>query len=560
MKRIVSWCLLILPILFIIYPLWNLLTVSLGVSTMQQGISLTAYGQLLQDPQLPTVIQNTLYIAVVSTIASLFMGAMAAILTEKTDIPGCQGWRLVFILPVLLPSYVISIAWQQWAGPVGLVNGWLQHLLGRTIWNFAGIHEIVIVMAISHMPIAYLLVRSAINAIPGHLEDAARIAGARPVTVFTSVVLPLTVPALANAALLCFASALDNFGIPAFIGIPSGITVLSTLIYQKVIGLGNSQFEQAAALAVVTGLLSMIPVYFQGKIFHGPKYSREEGNREKRIYLMGKWKWLLVLLIGIWQGVTVIGPCIAMLLLSLAPAYGVPLTLGNLTFAHYISLWTDTPVVAAGLKNSLLLALISTVVVLLLAWPLARRIVLAPSSLVTFLDGIAAVPYCLPGMVVGLAVLLTWIHPIPGTSFSLYGGMTILLLAYIPRFYTFGIRTWTTAWARFSLHMEEAGHVVGAGPMTVTRRITLPMFREEALGGGTLIFLLAFTELTLSSLLAGSQFPTLGVIVFSMETAGRALESAALGTVLTLLTLGLSAGVCKYLLDEKNSEEKETKI
>jgi iron(III) transport system permease protein len=95
--------------------------------------------------------------------------------------------------------------------------------------------------------------------------------------------------------------------------------------------------------------------------------------------------------------------------------------------------------------------------------------------------------------------------------------------------------------------------------MTVTRRITLPIFREEAFGGGALIFLLAFTELTLSSLLAGSQFPTLGVIVFSMEAAGRALESAALGTLLTLLTLGLSAGVCKYLLDEKNSEEKETK-
>ncbi|AJQ28539.1 ABC transporter permease [Pelosinus fermentans] len=559
MKRIKSWWLPILPILLIIYPLWNLVAVSLGVSTVQQEISLAAYGQLLQDPQLPTVIKNTLYIAVVSTLASLFMGVVAAILTEKTDIPGRQGWRLVFILPVLLPSYVISIAWQHWAGPVGLVNDWLQNLFDLTMWDLAGINEIVIVMAISHMPIAYLLVRSALTAIPAQLEDAARIAGARPVKVFTSVVLPLTVPALANAALLCFASALDNFGIPAFIGIPSGITVLSTLIYQKVVGLGGGQFEQAAALAVVTGLLSMIPVYFQGKIFHGPKYSREEGSREKRIYPMGIWKWLLVLFVSIWQGITVVGPCLAMLLLSLAPAYGVSLTLSNLTFAHYISLWTDTPVVAAGLKNSLLLALISTAAVLLLAWSLARRIVLAPSRLVTFLDGIAAIPYCLPGMVVGLAVLLTWIHPIPGTSFSLYGGMVILLLAYIPRFYTFGIRTWTTAWARFSLALEEAGHVAGAGPMTVTRRITLPIFREEAFGGGALIFLLAFTELTLSSLLAGSQFPTLGVIVFSMEAAGRALESAALGTLLTLLTLGLSAGVCKYLLDEKNSEEKEKK-
>lgn len=536
---------MILPlILLVIYPLAKLLLISVHSDRGAFGV----YAQVLTEPQFAGAVYNTMQVSLFSTVLAVALGAAAAFITERTDIPGRQIWRLLFLLPILLPSYVMSLAWEHWIGPVGLLTQWLRAAWGGTPWTLTGLHGITAVMAVAHLPITYLLVRSALHSIPARLEQAARVAGAGPGKVLSAVTLPLLAPALVSSGLLSFASAIDNFGIPAFIGIPSGITVLSTLIYQKVIGLGASQYEQAAALSVITGICAALPVYLQGALFRGPKYRREESGGRPDVYPMGRWKYILVILLGVWQVFTVIGPAAAMFVTSLAPAYGVKVTVHNATLAHYFALWSEMPAVAQGVVNSLSLATVATVLVLFFAWPLARAVAFTPSRLVKILDAVSTIPYCLPGMVVALAVLLTWIRPIPGSSFSLYGGMGILLLAYVPRFYTFGVRAWVTAWARFSPTLEEAGRVAGAGPLMVTGRIILPNFRAEGVGGGLLIFLLAFTELTLSALLASSQFTTIGVVIFHLESAGQALESAALGTILTVCTVAFSLLVSRYLL------------
>lgn len=545
-QKVVGWYWLPL-VVCVIYPLSNLILVSLQFDGAHALLSLTAYFQIVKDPILATVLYNTLYVSLLSTLAAVLLGAAAAVITEKTDLPILPIWRLLFLLPLLLPSYVISLAWGHWLGPVGIFTRWFESCFGIVPWNITGLSGITVVMTIAHIPIAYLLVRSALLAIPGQLEEAARVAGARPSTVFLQVILPLLVPAIASGLLLSLASAVDNFGIPAFIGIPSGVTVLSTLIYQKVIGLGASQFEQAAALSVLTGIFVMVPVYLQGRLFQRPKYLREEWGNGGKPYQMGWFKWPFLIILSLWHLITIVGPFVSMLIISFAPAYGVDVTLANSTLDHYRTLFMDMPAVLPGLLNSLLLATLATSIILVISWPLARAMFFSPSRMTKLLDAIGTVPYCIPGMVLALAVLFTWLNPMPGSSFSLYGGMLILLLAYVPRFFTFGVRTWATAWPRLSPSLEEAGRIAGAGAMKVVWRIVLPNFKEEAVGGGLLIFLLAFTELTMSALLVGSRHPTLGVLLFNMESAGQTLESAALGTLLTLFTILLSVVVSQYL-------------
>ncbi|HEY3425818.1 MAG TPA: iron ABC transporter permease, partial [Negativicutes bacterium] len=470
-NKALRWVLLPLIVL-VVLPLAHLVLASL-TGESGQALSLAAYGQLLNDPQLPKVLGNTLYISCFSTVSAVLLGTVAAVITERTDIPGCQYWRLLFLFPVLVPSYVISLAWGHWVGPVGIFTGWWKTLTGMTVWNLAGVEGITVVMTIVHIPIVFLLLRSALHAVPSQLEEAGRVSGAKPAKIFWTVTLPLLIPAIVSGALLSFASAIDNFGIPAFIGIPSGVTVLSTLIYQKVIGLGASQYEQAAALSVLTGFAAMIPVYLQARLFRGPKYRREETSQKPVSYQTGKWKWLLFLILFLWEFLTVIGPFIALFLTSLTPAYGIPLSLDNLTWKHYYSLLIDVPTVAAGLANSTMLATVTTCLVLMVSWPLAKAVVFTPTKFVKLLDALCSVPFCLPGMVVALAVLMAWIRPIPGSSFGLYGGAMILLLAYIPRFLVFGVRAWVTGWARFSPVLEEAGRIAGAGSWQVTKQILL---------------------------------------------------------------------------------------
>lgn len=551
MPRQANW--LIFPLfVLIMYPLGYLVWFSFY--SLEQGLSLNIYTTLAAESRLPEILFNTLYVALGSTGLSMFLGSAGALLTEKTDIPGRQLWRLLFIFPLLVPSYIISVAWQHWVGPVGVLNKWVTSWLGYPIWIVSGLNGIMVVLAVAHIPISYMLVRSALIGSSSELEDAARISGAGPWRVFTAVTLPLLIPAFASGALLSFASAIDNFGIPAFIGIPSGVTVLSTLIYQKVIGIGAGSFEQAAALSVITGILAMTPVFVQSRLFNGPRYQREDSGTLCQPFSLGVWRWPLVALVALWAAFSVVGPFLAMAVTSLAPAYGVPLSWSNITIAHYVSLWSEIPAVKAGFFNSLALSACSTFAVLALSWPLARAVAASPSVFIRSLDSIAAVPYFLPGMVVGLATLLVWIKPLPGFPFSLYGGPGILLIAYITRFLTFGVRVWTTAWARFAPALEEAGRIAGAGTYTVTRSIVLPLFRREAAGGALLVFLLSFTELTLSSLLAGSRSPTMGLVIFNLESAGQALESAALGTVLTGFCIVLASGVTRYLLGASDRE------
>lgn len=546
MRRQPVW--LLIPLfLLIIYPLGYLVWFSFY--TPEQGISLTIYTVLARESRLPDILFNTLYVALGSTGLSVFLGSAGALLTEKTDIPGRQLWRLFFLFPLLVPSYVISVAWQHWLGPVGVLNQWLTGWLGRPLWVVSGLNGITVVLAVAHIPISYLLVRAALLSSPAELEDAARIGGASAWQVFAAVTLPLLIPALASGTLLTFASAVDNFGIPAFIGIPSGVTVLSTLIYQKIIGIGAGSFEQAAALSVLTGLLAAVPVFVQGRLFTGPRFQREDGGTPSRPFPLGAWRWPLAGIVALLTVAAMIGPFAAMAATSLTPAYGVPFSWSTATLVHYRSLWTEIPAVAAGFLNSLTLAGGGTLAVLVLSWPLARAVAAKPTVFGRVLDSIAAVPYCLPGMVVGLATLLVWIKPLPGLSFSLYGGLGILLIAYTSRFLTFGVRAWSAAWARFAPAFEEAGRIAGGGALTVSRRIILPLFRREAVGGALLIFLLSFTELTLSALLAGSRSPTIGLVVFNLESAGQALESAALGTLLTGFCLALASGVTRYLLE-----------
>lgn len=545
MRRQPLW--LILPLfVLIIYPLGYLVWFS--IFSPEQGISINTYAAIATEKRLPGILFNTLYVALGSTGLSVFLGSAGALLTEKTDIPGRQLWRILFLLPLLVPSYIMSVAWQHWVGPVGVLNQWMNSWLGHPIWVVSGLNGITVVLAVAHIPISYMLTRSALISSSSDLEDAARISGAGPWRVFTAVTLPLLLPAFVSGALLSFASGIDNFGIPAFIGIPSGITVLSTLIYQKIVGIGAGSFEQAAALSVLTGILAAVPVFLQGRLFSGPRFQREDAGTLCQPFRLGAWRWPLVAIMSIGAGFALVGPFVSMAVSSLAPAYGVPLSWSNITIAHYLSLWNEIPAVKIGFFNSLGLAACATLFVLALAWPLARAVAINPNVVSRSLDAIAAIPYCLPGMVVGLATLLVWIRPIPGLPFSLYGGLGILLIAYTSRFLTFGVRIWASAWARLSPALEEAGRIAGAGVLTVNYRIILPLFRREAVGGTLLVFLLSFTELTLSALLAGSHSPTIGLVIFNLESAGQALESAALSTLLSVFCILLASGMTRYLL------------
>jgi len=172
------------------------------------------------------------------------------------------------------------------------------------------------------------------------------------------------------------------------------------------------------------------------------------------------------------------------------------------------------------------------------------------------MEGAIALPYALPGMVLGLAMILTWIEPIRGWQPGLYGTVWLIFLSYVIRFFILQVKSSTVSIMQVGKEVEEAARINGAGYGTRWRRVLLPLYSPGMLTGLFLVFLTAFTELTISSLLWTSGSETIGVVIFSFEQAGSTTYSTALSTlIVAAILLVLTAGSWLKQLWQRRIEE-----
>src|SRR5690606_28005234 len=191
-------------------------------------------------------------------------------------------------------------------------------------------------LGLSHYPLVYLFTVDVFRKIPRELVEAAKTSGASKGQVLRRIVLPMALPGIASGGLLAFLTNLDNFGIPAFLGIPANIRVLSTYIYEQVVGFGPSAFSRAAVLSVLLGVIALAGTFIQWFLLRRSRVN--ETNRSDstpRIYLSAGKQKLLEASLWIFLLVTSLMPLITMGALSLISAYGVPFNLENLSLRNY---------------------------------------------------------------------------------------------------------------------------------------------------------------------------------------------------------------------------------
>jgi iron(III) transport system permease protein len=158
----------------------------------------------------------------------------------------------------------------------------------------------------------------------------------------------------------------------------------------------------------------------------------------------------------------------------------------------------------------------------------------------TALQLLVDLPYALPGIVFALALVLTWLpSPIPGLR--LYGTVWLLGLAYVGHYLAFALQPIGAAWRQLDPALDEAARIDGAGTLQAMRYVLLPVMLPTVVVAGLLVFLNAFSEISLSALLAGARSETLGWLVFGLEQAGDTNRAAALSVVLVAVlgALGL---------------------
>src|SRR3954467_2764003 len=169
--------------------------------------------------------------------------------------------KLMSILPIITPPFVIALALVVLFGRTGLVTGWLSALFGisRSRWIY-GLPGVTLAQLLTFTPVAFMLLYGALGAISPALEEAAQTLRASRARVFRTVTWPLLRPALANAFLLGFVESLADFANP--IVLAGNFEVLSTKIFFAIAGAQHDP-GRAAVLAIVLLALTLLAFWVQ---------------------------------------------------------------------------------------------------------------------------------------------------------------------------------------------------------------------------------------------------------------------------------------------------------
>ncbi|MEQ1506770.1 MAG: iron ABC transporter permease [Myxococcota bacterium] len=499
---------------------------------------------------------NTALLAVGTTAFAVLAGVPLGVLIARADLPGAARWRALATLPYVVPPYVAAIAWLALANPT---TGWLNlplAALGLPKLDVYGLPGMVWVMGLENTPLVMLATADALGRMDASLEEQARIAGAGPWQVLRRVTLPLAVPAIVAAGSAVFAGSAASFGVPYLLGSGSAepAWVLTTRIAQHLDLDPATGRPAATALSVaLLALSATIPALVTGWVARRSFTTVGGKATRKAPFALGAFRPVAVAAVAAFVGIGAILPLGALILLSVTDQLGAPPGPGNWSLAHYAEVLGRGRDQLAIARSVGLAAGAATVAVAfggLIA--VLDRPSRGGSDGGRWLGWLARLPYAIPGTVLALGLLLAWSQEVRLIVFdrltvalALGDSAWLLGLAYTVKFLALPTGAIDAALRGLDPALDEAARVHGAGFWTAVRRITVPILAPNLAAAWFVVFLPAFTEVTMSVLLAGPNSRVVGVLLFELQTYGDPPGAAALAVVVTAAVIAGNAAVVR---------------
>lgn len=452
---------------------------------------------------------NTLFLSSVTVVFAASLAIPAAWLVARTDLPGYRRFRSLLLLPYMIPPYLGAIAWINLCNPT---VGWLNRFASAPIFNIYSLAGMIWVLGLFFYTFIYLNCVSAMENTDPSYEEAARVSGASPLRVLTTITLPLIRPAVLSGAFLVFAATAASFGVPALIDTQGRTPVLTTRIYAYVRSGSTDGYFLAAALSALLLIVAIGTSWIADVFSHSRRITSLAGKsaRISRVRL-GAWRWPAFGFISLLFGAACVLPVSAIVLTSFMKVAG-NFDPSNFTLAKYNYVLLDYSKTIPAFVNSILLAtgVATLAIVAGLALAYLKGHPRRRSGWV--LDLCVNLPYATPGTILALGMILVWTRPV-----QLVDTLWILLLAYFAKYLSFSVKALTTNVQQVDVTLEEASRISGAGFWTTFRRIWFPLLRPGILASWFLVFMPAFSELTMSVLLVGPETETIGTVLFYLQ-------------------------------------------
>src|ERR1043166_6973845 len=402
--RLFAGGLLILLLFMVGVPLVMVVLMSLRTGFPGEGgpLTLANFIAVYSAPTTYKVLLNTLLFATGTVFITLVFAVPLVWLLTRTDLPLKGTIYVLMTVGILVPVFLRTIAWILLLSPrIGLVNQWATQIFGLdhpliSLYNIPGM---AFIQGVSFVPPAFFMLAAAYHTMDPSLEEAAYTSGISKLQTFLRINIPITWPAIAGVMVYMFMSALAVFEVPAIIGYPARILVLSASIFTATnppTGLPN--YGQAGAYGAIMLAAGLILAYFYTRLVrHGKKYTviTGRGYRPREIAL-GGWKWPALAFVFVYLAMEVFIPFLVLLWASLLPHLQLPSaeSLAQMTFDNYTHIF-DHVAALPFINTAILMFVVPTatmVLSVLVSWVVVRTNV----SFRGALDTLAFVPHAIP--------------------------------------------------------------------------------------------------------------------------------------------------------------------
>ena len=483
---------------------------------------------------------NTLLLALSCATACTALGLAFALIVTRTGFPYKRPLRVLSVLPIITPPFVIGLSLILLFGRSGLVNQFLEWAFGiePTRWIY-GMQGVLLAQVFAFTPIAFLVLIGVVEGVSPTLEEAAQTLRADRWRTFVDVSLPLMRPGLANAFLISFIESIADFGNPILLG--GNFGVLSTEIFFSVVG---AQLDQgrAAALGLVLLAFALLAFLAQRWMLGRKVYTALSGKGDaglpaplpagaRRLCYAAALPWALLTVV----------------IYAMALAGGFVETWGRdytFTLKHYVKAfgveWGPHGLIWAGaawnsfwttVTLSAVAAPLTAGLGILAAWLLTRQRFAGQAA---FEFG-TMLSFAIPGTVIGVSYILAFNVP----PIEITGTAVILVACNVFRNMPVGIRAGMASMAQIDRSLDEASATLGARGATTLRRVLLPLLKPAVAAALVYSFVRAMTTLSAVIFLVSAEYEWATTYIINRVVNGDYGVAIAYSSTLIVLMLAV---------------------
>jgi iron(III) transport system permease protein len=531
-----------LLILILAYPLGLLFVKSFVISRPGQPTvwAVNGWVEAFTDVNLAIAIGNTFYLAFVRVIITSVLAIFFAWVVTRTDTPLKGFIEVALWLGFFLPLLPMTMGWILLLDPYyGLINKFLMKVFALSqppfdIYSYWGIIWCHLAFSTS---VRFLLMTPAFTAMDAALEDAARTSGSSNMGVLIRITVPILAPAILASTALGFIRSLESLEIEMVLGIPAGIYVVPTKIWDY-LHWEPPLYDRATALCSIFLLFVFFLIWLHRIFLRGKEFTTVSGRSYMvRTFPLGRWRWVTCAFCLVFILVMIILPLATLMMGTFMEFFGNFDTDKVWTARHWTAVFAD-PVFLRSLRNTLMLGLAAgiggTLLYALISYVIVRTRLPGRGAI----DTLSWLPWALPGVLISLALL--WAVLGSGEYVKLiYGTVSILVLAIIIKEMPLGTQIIKAGVLQISNELEEASNVAGATWLAGFRRILLPLLKPTVLAVGIIVFISAARDIPTVIFLATNQSRTLSLLMLDYIADANKEKAAVLGVFLVFLIFAL---------------------